>query len=637
MILSAIYIEEHFLIDNPAVINFGGKFVYTLNDRTISKEENEDYVVNFYSKETIRLLSAVVGRNGAGKSSLLDLLINVINKQYGYISALVFEDGDKILVKQRSNIMFDFEYEIFHAESTTFYYSPYLDFKLDRGGFDLSLDQTIDNDLDKIDSIRKSSDKVNPIQHLKMKTWIRQMEFINSDLGQEFAKFFGLPTDGLNKITFTRHMIDVDYEKDEIQFHNTPYGFRSVLQFIYDKVRLEAKKINEDRPEVFSLVLLQKNMLKNYFLMDFICLFIIQMEKQNTYLSEGFLKIDPNTFQSKHKNTNSLLAFFDFLENHYYRIGGKEFTLLPISETKKLIEEVFNYIDLTEAEDDHDNRFFDWNEKAIYLDQEKAIALLNLQNEFLDKVDTYYKKSGDTLLDLKFFNRSRINDFINFQPSGRSLSSGENALLNLFSRFHEVFDKELSTIPKGNLNPLNFVLLDEADLGFHPQWKKQFVKFILLFFESYFNKLGTKVQIIFTTHDALTLSDILNSNVIYLDKTKSSFAFDNDSKPRVSFGANISDLISDSFFVDDGLIGEFAKGKIQDVIEYINDSAIRQQIEWITEPIVAKKVIEQIGEPYLSEKLNDMFLEAFPQFKKDEIKRLEEKLKHLRNDSNSSK
>jgi hypothetical protein len=28
-----------------------------------------------------------------------------------------------------------------------------------------------------------------------------------------------------------------------------------------------------------------------------------------------------------------------------------------------------------------------------------------------------------------------------------------------------------------------------------------------------------------------------------------------------------------------------------------------------------QKVINQIGEPYLSDKLNDMFLEAFPEFK----------------------
>ena len=148
------------------------------------------------------------------------------------------------------------------------------------------------------------------------------------------------------------------------------------------------------------------------------------------------------------------------------------------------------------------------------------------------------------------------------------------------------------------------------------------------------------IQVVFTTHDPLTLSDVLNYNVVYLDKSNDTVVLNGDSKPLHSFGANISDLLSDSFFVGDGLIGDYAKKKIQDVIEYINDKDKRLEKKWISSLYVVKKVIEQIGEPYLSEKLNDMFLEAFPEFKNDEIKRLEEKLDQLKNslkdDSNSN-
>lgn len=634
MILSAIYIEDHFLFDEPVIVNLGGIYNYSLENGLISKQVNEGYIPNFYSKEKIRLLSAIVGKNGSGKSSLLDILINIVNNQYGYTSALIFEDNLKVLVRQRSNVGFNFKYEVFNIEISTLYYSPYLDFKVDRGGFDLSLDNTIDGDLEKINDIRKANERVNPIQHLKMRTWIRQMEFINSPIGKEFTEIFDLPTNSLNKITFTRYMIDVDTEKDEIQFHNTPYGFRNAIQFIYNKTRKEAEDINKNRPKGFDLVKLQKELLKNYFLMDFICLFIIQMEKENRYLSEGFLKIEYQEFIKKHKTSSAIGTFFDFLQIHYYKLQNEEFTLLPIYETIELINKVYNYIELSEAIDDRDTREFDWSEKAIYLEEDKAIELLMLQNDFLDKVDSYYRKSDSDLIDVKFSDFSRIKDFINFQPSTRSLSSGENALLNLFSRFLEKFEKVLIKIPKKNLNTIYFVLLDEADLGFHPKWKKQFVKFILKFFETYFTALRTNAQIIFTTHDPLTLSDVLNSNVVYLDKSQSSIILNSDSKPIYSFGANITDLLSNSFFIEDGLIGDFARAKIQDVIEYINDENIRPQKEWIATPEVAKKLIDQIGEPYLSEKLNDMFLEAFPKFKEDEIKRLEDKLKKLKDGSN---
>lgn len=634
MILSAIYIEDHFLFNEPVIVNLGGRNNYSLENGLISKQVNEGYIPNFYSKKKIKLLSAIVGANGSGKSSLLDILINIATDKYGYTSAMIFEDNLTVFVRQRSNVRFNFDYENFDMEISTLYYSPYLDFKVGRNGFDLSLDNTIDNELENVDEIRKSNERVNPIQHLKMRNWIRQMKFINSPIGKEFTQSFDLPTNGLSKITFTRYMINVDKEKDEIQFHNTPYGFRKTIQFIYNKTRKEAEEINKNRPKGVNIVKLQKELLKNYFLMDFICLFIVQMEKENSYLDEGFLKLEYDEFIIKHNSTNALDAFFDFLHIHYYKLQKEEFTLLPINETKELINKVYNFIDQSEANDDRDTKEFDWSRKAIYLNEKKAIELLNLQNEFLDKVENYYRNSEETLSDLKFSEFSRIDDFINFQPSERSLSSGENAFLNLYSRFTELSEKVLIKIKQGKLNTLNFVLLDEADLGFHPKWKKQFVKYILFFFETYFTALKTNAQIIFTTHDPLTLSDVLNYNVIYLNRDKTRIVLNHKTKPNYSFGANISDLLADSFFVEDGLIGDFAKNKIQDVIEYINDENIRPEKEWIATPEIAKKLIDQIGEPYLSEKLNDMFLETFPEYKLEEIRRLEEKIKILKNDSN---
>jgi hypothetical protein len=146
-----------------------------------------------------------------------------------------------------------------------------------------------------------------------------------------------------------------------------------------------------------------------------------------------------------------------------------------------------------------------------------------------------------------------------------------------------------------------------------------------------------KVQVVFTTHDALTLSDIPNYNIILIDKDLKRVLSLSETVDKKAFGGNITDILADSFFIGDGLIGDYAKNKIQDVIDYINIEKIRSKKKWITSHEVAKKVINQIGEPYLSEKLNDMFLEAFPEFKNEEIKRLEEKLKQLRYDSDSSK
>lgn len=604
MILSAIYIENHFLFEKPQIINFGGRYFFSiLENGKISKEENKSYIPNFYNEDNVLLLSAIVGKNGAGKSSLLQIISNSLNNQYGYSSAIIiYEDNDKVLVSENSNSKFDFHHEIIKLNNTinTFYYSPFLDFKNPKSGFDLSYDIILENDLQDINLIRKSNSEILPLQQLKMKNVQRQMNFKNSEVGKEICKVFGIPSDNFNKITFTRYIIEVNRESDKILFHNTPYVFRDFLQFIYSKIKLEAEEINKKRIGDF-----QKKLLKNYFLMDFICLFIIQMEKENRYLGEGFLRIDFDEFKENFKNKSSLDSFFHFLENHYYKFfEEEEFTLLPISESIDLIMKVNEFIDLAKVDIKTGQKEFDWSEKAIYLEQSKAIEILELQNTFLNKVNDYYKTQIENFTDLKYAKESKIGDFINFLPSERELSSGENALLNLFSRFHESFE-EMKNLKWFDYT--NIVLLDEADLGFHPKWKKQFVKTILYFFDSYFKSYESRVQIIFTTHDPLTLSDVLNYNVIYLDKDNVDIVYNQQSKPKKSFGANISDLLADSFFVGDGLIGDFAKTKIEEIIKWLenkenkkNAELFKRKISVIDEPIVQRKLAEMFDE-----KMND--------------------------------
>lgn len=628
MILSAIYIENHFLFEKPQIINFGGKYLFSIDEnKKISKEENKSYIPNFYNQETILLLSAIVGKNGAGKSSLLDIISNALNSQFGFISTIIFEDNDKIFITNKSDIKFNFQIKEIRLNNiiNTFYYSPYLDYKSEKNGFDLSIDTIINNDLEDIENIRKGNERIDPVQHLKMKNWQRQIEFLKSDIGKEFSELFKLPKNNHHKITFTRYIIDVDKSKVEIQFHNTPNGFRKTLQFLYTKTKKEAEIINNNRPKGFDIIKLRKDLLKNYFLEDFICLFIIQMEKKNTYLFEGSLKVEQNVFIKNHSNKRAIETFFNFLKQHNYKLENKEFKLLPVEETIVLIEKVFNFIDNSIAEDERDDRFFSWNDKAIYLEEKDAIDLLNLQNDFLNKVNNYYRDNVDNLVDFKFSQQSKIKDFINFQPSEINLSSGENSLLNLFSRFHESLEK-MNHIQWGKYP--NIVLLDEADLGFHPKWKKQFIKSILFFFDIYFKSLKSKVQIIFTTHDPLTLSDVLNYNTIYLDKENSNVVFDQYTKPKNSFGANISDLLADSFFVGDGLIGDFASSKIDNTIKWLNDKLDKNNSKY------HKLLIENIGEPIIKHKLAEMYSEKMKddlakRLLKEEIDRLSEKYKKL--------
>ena len=85
MILAAIFVSLNYLghifkkKHTGFNINFGGKYLYELSESTkgikkINKIElNPSYIPGF-SDPNIELISAIVGENGIGKTSIMDLL-----------------------------------------------------------------------------------------------------------------------------------------------------------------------------------------------------------------------------------------------------------------------------------------------------------------------------------------------------------------------------------------------------------------------------------------------------------------------------------------------------------------------------------------------------------------------------------
>jgi hypothetical protein len=151
------------------------------------------------------------------------------------------------------------------------------------------------------------------------------------------------------------------------------------------------------------------------------------------------------------------------------------------------------------------------------------------------------------------------------------------------------------------------------------------------------DNISPKIQIIMATHDPLALSDIPNHNVIYIKKDKNlkSKILGNraeDERPEKSFGANISDLIAHSFFVEGGLVGDFASKKINQTIAWLNlqmGKDYNSEYKIIDDPIYHKKVIELIDEPIVRHKLRQMYIEATNDKEaiEKEIERLKRKIK----------
>ncbi|WP_299885882.1 AAA family ATPase [uncultured Lacinutrix sp.] len=621
MRLAAIYIEDNFLFEEPQTINFGGKFIYDFTDiRGITRVENHGLVENLYDQINLSLVSAIVGKNGSGKTTLLRYIISFLKgKGYGSDYILIVEDNNITYTLCPSlGAGYDFtERKLDINLIETLYYSPYLDFKEPLDGVDLSFDTILEEDIEASKNKFVANEDVNLSRWLKAKNSIRIFEFQISKYAIQLQTVFDFPKFERARFSFIRYKLDIDYDKDRINFHNTPFDLQYAIHTLYKLISDEGREINKNRPKGYSHVILQKNLLKNYLLEDLLSLFIIQMEKKNQYLQEGHLEITNKEYTELINDLDPKEALFKLLELHYFQVGSQKIALLPVDETKQMINYLFDVIDGLEAENDRDTRNFDWNSKSIYLNNDQAIQLIEYHTSFLNKVDQYYggiKEKGEVI----FSKRERIEGLISYEPSERDLSSGETALLNFYSRIYYYFKKQYLDINSISKKDFYVLLLDEADMGFHPKWRKSFVKSITTFLPYFFKDLRSEIQIIFTTHDPITLSDLPNNQIIYLNKKEGkNIILNQEEKPVKSFGANVHDLLAHSFFLEDGFMGEFAQELITDLINFLtfnekkeeSEENIKHLKDW--NPARAQKVIDIIDEPLIQERIQSLHNKKF--------------------------
>lgn len=134
-------------------------------------------------------------------------------------------------------------------------------------------------------------------------------------------------------------------------------------------------------------------------------------------------------------------------------------------------------------------------------------------------------------------------------------SSGERNWASLFSSMHNFEEKDTNL----------WLLLDEPDIAFHPEWQRKLIKKITETCNS--ADYGDRsVQVWISTHSPIMLSDVPGNSVIYLkEKGKYPPPFEE------TFAQNIYVLFNSAFVLENGIIGDFATGKILDVLEKLQD------------------------------------------------------------------
>lgn len=708
MKLVAAYIKKHkFLFNNePQVLNFGGKYFYDFRyvsdtEITIDRKENLTYLDNFYSKE-IMSISAIVGANGTGKTSLLKIIhksyqedtpaifvyedLELDNLKYYIDNRIGIRDKAGHLIeksKPKINFFENIEYSNFDPASyTELYYSAVYDKNISEFHSILNIEtKHSEKTLEEIynDSILKEviflhnkvSEKIKIIYPdfpdysnivIKPKKLYRRdftKVYIDSNLGNP------------NKGETLKHTIERDLSVKN--FPNPVFLLNGYLQI------LNGENVTDILKEVWNLpkyknedvnkshLIHTSNDLINNIEIALLSYLLLNDTFAITELAGSF---DFNKILNA-KNFEETLDLY--LAKFIIQIDKRFYTdseEIKINDYKELIHKCERLYPESSGQNGQDNARL---RKKITVEINGLKALKDFYNLIKENQLLIENKEESSFLNLSVKNRETqkllfeiiqaytnvkkyfsnipitIKDFIEIEAD-KKLSFGEKSLLNLYATLYDFTLEENHT--RHSMTYL--LILDEADLGYHPLWKRKYIDALNKTLPEIFNLLKVdnfdkvrseeasdlkpKIQIIFTTHDPLTLSDLPNSSIVFLKK-EADFSrvlkIDDNERPTKTFGANISNLLSDSFFIKDGLIGDFAKEKIEEIIIMLNDLLDIKNSDKILdvppEIITAiKQRISIIDEPIVQVKLIDMFNSIFDFSLDEEISELENRINYLR-------
>lgn len=147
-----------------------------------------------------------------------------------------------------------------------------------------------------------------------------------------------------------------------------------------------------------------------------------------------------------------------------------------------------------------------------------------------------------------------------------TMSSGERQFLNSIS-YALYHIKNIEGVRDGfnrvHYNHINLVL-DEAELYYHPEYQRNYVKMLLetLSWCNFSQDKIKSINVIIVTHSPFILSDIVNDNVLYLEDGAVK------KQEKETFGANYYDLLYNSFFFEKNAIGEVAAEVISELINH---------------------------------------------------------------------
>ena len=504
--------------------------------------KNIDKIPKHFYGRNIDSINIIIGKNGTGKSSILEMmsLFDRVNSTYkSYV-----DYPREFLIIYKTNNEKEFVLEGYHENDDNKYFE-FLKLPKDSSTF--------------------------LINYYTFKM-------------TENYEFIG--TNNPNNLKDTG-ILRIKYDEEKINFFEKKYSYEEAEQGNY-KINTGVDEGN--KATIYKYFINKKNIQSELYQDANI---VIEIPELDFYID----KIK-NLFKTIKDYSNYLFSYkiWKIIENNSFQadeildiIKSEKIKLEEIKNTEQILEKLLEEIKEYENIKELSNKIHE----ILLLLNDIQVSEINFKRKTnvlkiyeIKGTDSRIKKfleKYDEIVNYPWTNKrlylSEFEKILNITEEG--MSDGERVRVNIFSTIHRFLGEN------GELKNKKYVtlLFDEVEMFLHPEWSRTFLNDLLLELKDYTNK---QFKIIFASHSPFLLSDICSEGVIYLEKK--------------NFGANIIDLFKNTMFLK-STFGEFATEKIKWVVDKIdkesytnikNNPEINYIIEEIGEKLISNKLKSMI-------------------------------------------